>query len=110
MNIYALVLIIAAMYAIYKLGRYQENVEMRLQALEKAVEENKKAAAPKAHTQSMVECLEDAMAVLIDADFTAAELQARIDTAERILRAGRKSPHSYKEDKPSKPRNRRVQI
>ena len=87
--------IMIAFYATYRAGRHIGQTEERIRNLEKSADEYK----PRNHTHKTIAGIEDAIAVLVDSQFTADELQARLDTARRILGAVRQGPHAYDPDR-----------
>lgn len=105
------VAILVAFYAVYRLGHYIGQNDERLSNLTKEVADYKErinnleheveSSKPKNHTHKTIACLEDAIAVILDAEFTADELLARLNTARRILGDGRQGPYSYDENRPS---------
>lgn len=107
--------IVIAIYVIFRLGHYIGQTDERISNLKQTVAEYKERIQhleremedrkPRAHTHSVVACLEDAIAVLIDAEFTADELVGRLSTARRILGEGRQGPQSYDPDRPAGLRN-----
>lgn len=104
MNLYILLLVAIAAFAFYKLGRYQENVEMRLQALEKQAAELKarqEQPKQKAHSYSTLAGIEDATAVVIDLVEESRALEARLETLRGILGLVRQGPHAYNADRPA---------